>query len=256
MRGNVLEIGMMKDAEKTQAQLIEELAELRQRVRELAAVKEENLPAKVESGDAPSSERAGELRGRAEERLSGQRAKIQDTSELTSEEIRPLIHELEVHQIELERQNEELRQAQIELAEAHDRHVDLYDFAPIGYFISGEKGLIQEVNLPGATLLGMERRSLLNQPLTRFIVPEDQDLFYRHQRQAFSTQTRQMCELRMQKKNGASFYAQLESVVTSDSRYYPHALRVAVIDITERKQREQELRASEERYRKLLDLCD
>ena len=179
-----------------------------------------------------------EQRRQAEECLAGQPADEPELSPLSREDLRRLVHELRVHQIELEMQNEELRQTQEKLTDAHDRYVDLYDFSPIGYFIFGAKGLIREVNLSGARLLGMERGSVLNQPLARFVVPEDQDLFYHHQRQAFSTQTRQACELRMQKGNGAPFYAQLESVMTSDSRYHHGALRIAVTDITEHKQAE------------------
>ena len=75
---------------------------------------------------------------------------------------RALVHELQVHQIELEMQNEELKLAKLEAEDALTKYSDLYDFAPIGLFTFDAQGLIQEVNLAGAMLLGVERRSLMN----------------------------------------------------------------------------------------------
>ena len=98
------------------------------------------------------------LRNRAEKSL---RKRSADLGKSPVEDARKLIHELRVHQIELEMQNEELRKAQVELAESRDRYFDLYDFAPVGYFTLDEKGLILEVNLAGADLLGSERASLI-----------------------------------------------------------------------------------------------
>ena len=82
-----------------------------------------------------------------------------------------LIHELEVHQIELEMQAEELRRAHIALEESRDKYLDLYEFAPIGYFTLTDKALIAEVNLTGATLLGAERKKLVNARFRKFVSP-------------------------------------------------------------------------------------
>ena len=81
------------------------------------------------------------------------------------------MHELQVHQIELEMQNEELRRAQETIAESRDRYADLYDFAPVGYFTLDPQGLILEVNLTGARLLGAPRDSLLRKPFILFVAP-------------------------------------------------------------------------------------
>src|SRR5580658_6142786 len=92
------------------------------------------------------------------------------------------LHELRVHQIELEMQNEELRRAQEELEISRERYFDLYDLAPVGYFTLSEHGIILEANLTGAKLLGIARGALVKQPLSRFILPEDQDIHFRHRK--------------------------------------------------------------------------
>jgi len=86
-----------------------------------------------------------------------------------------LLHELQVHQVELEMQNETLRQAQIDLEESRDRYVDLYEFTPLGYLTLTSDGLISEINLTGARLLGVERKRLLQKCFTTFVIPEDRD---------------------------------------------------------------------------------
>ena len=95
-----------------------------------------------------------------------------------------MLHELRVHQIELEMQNEELRRAQAELDAARARYFDLYDLAPVGYCTLSEQGLILEANLTAATLLGVARGALVKQPFTRFILKEDQDIYYLHRKTA------------------------------------------------------------------------
>ena len=104
-----------------------------------------------------------ELRRRAEERLKSRTA---DYAKLSPEEAQALIHELQVHQIELEMQNEQLRQTQAELEAALTRYADFYDFAPVAYLTLDERGLILEANLTAATMLGVERSRLLQRPVT------------------------------------------------------------------------------------------
>lgn len=85
-----------------------------------------------------------------------------------------LLHELQVHRIELEMQNEALRTAQIELEASRDRYLDLYDFAPVGYLTLNPDGMIEEINLTAATLLDGERKKLLQRRFATFVVAEDQ----------------------------------------------------------------------------------
>ena len=141
------------------------------------------------------------LRQRAEElwrkQAADRRNPAQPTADIPLEEALNLLHELEVHQIELEMQNEELRRAQEEIAASRARYFDLYELAPVGYLTLSEKGLILEANLTAANLLGVERSQLVKRPLFRFIVPEDQDIYYLHRKRLLATRQPQVCELRM-----------------------------------------------------------
>src|SRR5512143_1299731 len=125
-------------------------------------------------GDRP--EPAAALRWQAEEIARKEAAQSSEDLEfLSPEDIRQTLHELQVHQIELELQNEELRRAQAELEAVRARYFDLYDLAPVSYCTLSEQGLILETNLTAATLLGVARGALVKQPISRFIFPEDQD---------------------------------------------------------------------------------
>jgi PAS domain S-box-containing protein len=159
---------------------------------------------------------------------------------LSPEETRRLLHELRVHQIELETQNKELRRTQEELETARARYCDLYDQAPVGYFVLSEKGLILEANLRAATLFGTPRGELLKSALTHLIVPEDQDIYSRHRNQLFKTGEPQVCELRLMKKDGAPFWARVETTAAEAADGAP-ICRAVLSDITERKRAEEEI---------------
>ena len=116
------------------------------------------------------------LRGQAEARL---RATKRDVAAMPVKDVHQLVHELQVYQIELEMQNEELRRAQVELEAARDRYVDLYDFSPAGHLTLDTQGTIMEANLRVGTLLGLNRKKLIGQPLARFIAPSDTGTFHR-----------------------------------------------------------------------------
>jgi two-component system cell cycle sensor histidine kinase/response regulator CckA len=189
----------------------------------------------------PSRSDPADLRHRAEELLRGKPA---DLAAIPPEGAGRLLHELQVHQIELEMQNEELRRAQQELEASRVKYFDLYDMAPVGYFTVGEKGLILEVNLRGAELLGVERNRLVKQPLTRYIVPEDQDVYYLHRKRLLETGSRQMCELRMCRQDAPPFRARLEMGAARDGGNWPPVCRIIVSDITEQKRAEEEFALS------------
>ena len=158
---------------------------------------------------------------------------------LSPEAIQRTLYELRVHQVELEMQNEELRRAQAELDAARARYFDLYDLAPVGYCILSEPGLILETNLTLSTLLGVARGALIKQPLSQFIFPGDQDLYYQQRKHLFVTGESQIFELRMTKKDGTPFWAHLAASTAQDINGAP-VCRIALSDITTRKQAEEE----------------
>jgi PAS domain S-box-containing protein len=201
---------------------------------------------------AEPSESAGQaLRKRAEELARNKAPRMPENIEaLSPEQARQIFHELRVHQIELEMQNEELRRAQEELEVSRARYFDLYDLAPVGYCTVSEKGLILEANLTAAGLLDVARSVLVKQPLSRFIFPEDQDIYYRHRKQLFETGAPRECDLRLVKKDGATFWAHLAGTATQDAEGAP-VCRVVMSDITERQRAEEALRESEARFRLL-----
>ncbi|MCX6972282.1 MAG: PAS domain S-box protein, partial [Verrucomicrobia bacterium] len=154
---------------------------------------------------------------------------------LSPETMRTILHELRVHQIELEMQNEELRRAEAEADTSRARYFDLYDLAPVGYLTVSERGLILEANLTAATLLGLGRGKLVKQPISRIILKEDQNTYYKHRQQLFEAGEPQKCELRLVKADGSTFWAQLSSTATQSPDGEP-ACRVVLSDITDRKQ--------------------
>jgi PAS domain S-box-containing protein len=202
-----------------------------------------------ETAADPSAGSGHDLRQKAEAGARERAARTsEDSAALSPEEIQKSLHELRVHQIELEMQNEELRTAQAEIQAGRDRYIDLYDLAPGGYCTLSEQGLILEANLTAATLLGTTRGELIEQPISRFILKDDQDIYYLHRRKLFETGERQECELRLIKSGGVFIWAHLTATAARAQDGAPMC-RVVIIDITERKQVEDELRAMVERYR-------
>ena len=159
---------------------------------------------------------------------------------LSYEQIQQMLHELRVHQVELKMQNEELRQSQEKLAAARDRYYNFCERAPVGFFTVNEKGLVLEVNLTAADFLDVDRFLVVRQPITMFILDEDQDIYYLHRKKLFKTGEPQACDLRMVKKDGTIFWANLQSSVAQEFDDGP-VYCVVLSDITNRKRMEQKL---------------
>jgi PAS domain S-box-containing protein len=193
------------------------------------------------------------LRNLAEKSIKRGETEEEVVADLSQKEIRRLLHELQVHQIELEMQNEELRRAQIELEESRDRYVDLYDFAPVGYVTLDKKGFIVEANLTAARLLGKDRKSLIKQPLSRFIPADEQARYYLYRRQVLATAAAHSLETPLLGKDGTTFYALLKGVAVFDDKGALICTREIISDITERKLTELALRKSEARLGGVLE---
>ena len=170
----------------------------------------------------------------------------------SSEEARQVLHELRVHQIELEMQNEELRRAQLELEAVRARYYDLYNLAPVGYVTLSDQGLVLQANDTSGALLGVARGMLVGQALSRFIFKEDQDRYYLYRKQLFATNDPQACELRMVKNDETIFWTRLEAVIARDADGAA-VCHVVMSDIAERKQAEYELTKAQGYITNILD---
>ncbi len=202
-----------------------------------------------------------QLRQRAEATLRPQITFLPECLEaLSPDEMRQMLHELHVYQIELEMQNEELCESQIALDAERARYFDFYDLAPVGYCTLSEKGLILEANLTTATLLGVHRGALIMQPFSRFFLKNYADLFYRHRKMLVETGEPQSCELQMIKPDGTPFWASLTTTLsspvaatTAQKTHGLPVLRIVLSEISERKQIEAALQESEQRFRSLME---
>ena len=172
-------------------------------------------------------------------------------SALSPDAARDLLHELRVHQIELEMQNEELRRSHLELDASRARYFDLYDLAPVGYCSLSEQGLILQANLAVATLLGTGRDALVGQPISRFIFREDQDTWYHHQHLVMRTTQAQAFELRMVRQDRSEVWVAVAATTAHDAG--PPVMRVVLFDVSDRKTMEVAMRESEGRYRALVE---
>jgi PAS domain S-box-containing protein len=200
----------------------------------------DNLPSE------PERSRAEGLRSQAKQRLRAMGGV--PAGELGEVDVRAVLHELQVHQIELEMQNEELFHAQASLQELSANYQDLFDFAPVGYFRLDEHHRILEANLSGAALLGMNRTQVIQQHFGNFVEPSARARFAVFADRALSSDRKQSCEVELL-RDGQAIYVVLEAISSDNHRF----LRVTAFDITERKQMEQELQESEHRLHRMFE---
>ena len=191
---------------------------------------------------------AASLRQRAEV-LERQREASEMGGILSSDASSALIHELRVHQIELEMQNEELRWTQVQLNNSRKRYFELYDLAPVGYFLLNAQGHILEANSTFAAMLGVGKPNLRNQPISRFVYNQDQDKYYLY-RKSVEAGGLTVMELRLVKKDGSQLWVRLEANLAQDAGGIT-IIRVAASDITQLKLAEQALKSSQNRYQAL-----
>ena len=149
-------------------------------------------------------------------------------------ELKRLVQELEVHQLELEMQNEELRQVQEALETSRNAYAELYDFAPAGYFSFDRQGLVRRVNLRGARLLGLERQCVLDKPMSLWIADADgRELFSKHCAEVLNREKDETCEIWLQRSDGIKFFAHLRSIAEDPAEGTHEAIRAMIVDVTE-----------------------
>ncbi len=145
-----------------------------------------------------------------------------------------LVHELQVHQVELEQQNEALRSTQTALAGAHDRYVDLFEFAPVGYLTLDPDGRVTEVNMTAAAELGVERAQILGSPFERFIALADSDRWQRLKALALRQGGARRIELRLRRPDDRPYHVQVDCLRVSRAGAQPQ-LRVTITDVSQRR---------------------
>lgn len=166
------------------------------------------------------------LRLKAEEELKKKQNK-QDTPELETD-IKRLLHELQVHQIELELQNEELRQANQAAETALKKYTVLYDFAPTGYFTLDPEGRICELNFTGAEILGDKRFSLIDSNFKLFVAEDSKPVFHNFLRKVFAGTVKESCKVELVCDNNSPCMVYIEGIVTGDDQQ----CLLSVVDIS------------------------
>lgn len=169
----------------------------------------------------------GILRKKAEEKLKSQQKKAAKPDQETDTE--KLLHELQVHQIELEMQNEELRQANETAEAALKKYTMLYDLAPMGYFTIDEDGTIRDLNYTGAELLGDRRYSLENSNFKLFMPKESLEIFNDFLRKVYTSSAKESCNIKLGYAEETQRYVYIEGVVTGDDR----KCLLSVVDVSE-----------------------
>jgi PAS domain S-box-containing protein len=160
-----------------------------------------------------------------------------------------LLHELQVHQIELEMQNEELRTARDEMEAGMEKYSELYDFAPVGYLTLDPEGAIREANLTAASLLGVSRAPLMKRRLGIFVAPADLLPFNAFLRRVFANRDWQECDVQLLVKDKKPVDVRMRGNLAESGQ----SCRVAMTDITEHKRAEEKVRVSEIRFRRLFE---
>ena len=198
----------------------------------------------------PKLDQSSDLRSQAEAHLNLAKSTSAESDNISAES--RLLHELQVHQLELEMQNEELLRAKLEAENALAKYSDLYEFAPIGLLTIDAFGRILEGNLTGAKLLGVERNVLLKSRFEQFIVHEDRQALEHSWNESFLTGVKQTCVVRLLQSEGPQIHVRIECTATNDSLVNDKRFRIAVIDVTERVRAEEARQETQDYLEKLI----
>jgi len=170
------------------------------------------------------------LRSRAEKHI----AENPGIADMSSANSLKLVHELQVHQIELEMQNQELESTKTAAEESSIRFSDLYNFSPVGYVTLDEKGIILEANLTFVQMTGLDKKHILQKPFCSFVVSEDESGFLEFFHRLVPSNTKAEVEIRITRKDGSIFYAQIEAIGFKKSEKSFQQYLLAILDITDR----------------------
>jgi PAS domain S-box-containing protein len=181
----------------------------------------------------------------AEARLRKQKKKLQAEHPNSTVDTQRLLHELQVHRVELEMQNSELQEARDRMEVLLEKYTDLYDFAPVGYLSLNEQGQIMEVNLTGAALLGVGRSLLISRRLPPFVAPASRPVFLAFLKRVFAGNGKQVCAATLLRENGTSFWADFHGSSALSVNNPQKWCRVVVSDISVLKQAEEAQRRSD-----------
>ncbi|MEJ1222870.1 PAS domain-containing sensor histidine kinase [Sediminicola sp. 1XM1-17] len=201
--------------------------------------------------------KSNDLRTKAEAKL-GHASKL--SKDLTLDKAKVMMHELEVHQLELEMQNQELRETQHRLEELRDQYADLFDFAPVGYLVVDNKGVIKNINLTACMLLGPERSLLIGKPLSAYMSSGQSIKLFLNLNEAFKNGNLPSFELTMKDRNNRTFTALLQGTIPNYSKS-SDTCRISLQDITELKaaaalkKQHDELQLEKEKIQRYLDLA-
>jgi len=165
--------------------------------------------------------------------------------------VQRLVHLLQVHQIELEHQNEELRIAHEELEVSRNKYVNLFDFSPIPYFTLDKDGIIKEVNLSASKMFGVDRNKLIGNRFITYVPLDNRDIFNSFFKTVFSLSVKHSCELNIINKDKRLFQVLMEGLELEDTLESEKKCQVALIDLTEYKRIEDSLKKSNEELKLL-----
>ena len=181
------------------------------------------------------------VREEAEKILKDKHTKLLSSADIVlPPKVQELIHELQVHQIELEMQQDELLTAQDELRASHARYYDLYNKAPIGYCTISEDGVILESNDTASNMFGLNTQELQKKRITDLICKEDQDIYYFCCAKFLASDEETTCELRMKNSKGFTFWVNIFATSETKRNGFPY-VRVILVDITENKNAQEEI---------------
>lgn len=202
-----------------------------------------------------NQEQTDTLRQRAEAKLDNE--KLSCIQDMQTDELSALLHELQVHQIELEMQNEELKHANTQAENALSKYYELYDLASLGYFTVNEQGKILEANQMGADLLEVKNRYLLNNYFQNYIAEDCLSLYKTFRTKVLESKTKQSCEIRLIKKGKAQFHVLIMGIAVKSNNKSESQMWFSVMDITDRikieEAKEEVKRLHEEENIRLMD---